>query len=742
MLNRPFSIFKQKDLVSKSDRSWDVDAHPEFRLFYLFLIISVPFLAVVFRLFQIQGNDYERFLTGLDKTFVSYEEIPSYDGRIFSSDGQVLARDVRRFNVLVHYRWLQQPPDSRWLRQQIYSRLSRSERSDSNQVEATEREVLAVKGTLWENLADITETQLSQLEDNRLKIQKQVEHVSSLVNAKHNPEVNPEHPDLPSLLADSNIPKWKAIWIVVADALTTPPERAQVDTIIVLEEEDYHTILEEISLETAAEIESHPELFPGVKIEVSAVREYPQGNVAPHVVGLRSAVNQELLDSRRKRLPDGDPLDYKIGDRIGKNGVERSYDHYLKGLRGLRKIVKNRHKEIISTEIVRKPSPGGTLELTIPLALQRQVEQLLDTACDPDAVREPNTPIPTGGCIVAIDVYSGEVLAAAVAPRFDLNDLINVRPEVWRSILNDVRRPLFPRATQMTLPAGSIFKTVTSAAILQSGKIDPDAHMFCQGYLDDPEHHRCYIYQHYGTGHSDINLTRAIAQSCNVYFFSAARRMGAEPICRWARNFGFGRPTGIDLPGEKPGNLPYPNKKLGTKKIPWYSGDTLGLAIGQSRLTVTPLQVATMMAAIANGGNLVTPHVVRGSGPSFLNDGSRRLNRTYQARPIPGLSSSTIERIQEGLQQVVSHPRGTGFKRVRHKLVSIAGKTGTAEVGGGKKDHAWFAGYVPAERPQIAFAIVLEHGGSGGRAAGPVAKQLVQHLLDSGLIEPTQIAQK
>jgi len=266
--------------------------------------------------------------------------------------------------------------------------------------------------------------------------------------------------------------------------------------------------------------------------------------------------------------------------------------------------------------------------------------------------------------------------------------------------------------------------------------------------LDQPDRYRCYIYRHYGVGHGDLNLSQAICRSCNVYFFQGARKIGPGSLVHWAERFGVGQPTGIDLPGEPSGNLPQPPASQRSSGIveadfeeadrsdsPWYPGDTLGLAIGQSRLTVTPMQMARVMAAIANDGNLVTPHLVRGRGPmAQAKELPSQPIHPPEPRPIPGLTEGTLARIREGLEMVVAHHQGTGYDTVRLPEVKIAGKTGTAEVGGGRPDHAWFAGYVPADRPKFAFAVVLEHAGSGGKNAGPVARQAVETLLDLRLI--------
>jgi penicillin-binding protein 2 len=233
-------------------------------------------------------------------------------------------------------------------------------------------------------------------------------------------------------------------------------------------------------------------------------------------------------------------------------------------------------------------------------------------------------------------------------------------------------------------------------------------------------------------------LGDALAQSCNVYFFHAADQMGPAPLVNWATRFGFGRPAGIDLPGESAGRVPTPATIRDLEGHAWRAGDTQALAIGQGSLMVTPLQVARLMAAVANGGSLVTPHVVSDLGLVQLADGqsgsdeSEETISTQPPQPIKGLQPSTLRIIQEGLRRVVADPAGTAYATVRLKSVSIAGKTGTAETGGGRADHAWFAGYAPADSPKVAFVVVLQHAGSGTAAAGPVAKRLVLRMQQLG----------
>jgi penicillin-binding protein 2 len=373
----------------------------------------------------------------------------------------------------------------------------------------------------------------------------------------------------------------------------------------------------------------------------------------------------------------------------------------------------------------------------VNLPLQQSAEQLLDDvmrSVHEDEINGKPLPVPPGGAIVALDVRTGAVLAAASAPRFDLRLLVDPEPRAWGRILADPHKPLFHRAAEMALPPGSVFKVVSAIAFLQSGSLDPGRSFQCQGYLDDPDHYRCLIFRNFGAAHGDITLVDALARSCNVYFFSAARRIGAGPIVDWAARLGFGRPTGIDLPGERAGNLPRTaaadasSRRSTGQTRP--GGDALQLAIGQARLTATPLQVARLMAAVANGGRLVTPRLVDSAGPALVesSDAGDDASDSASSRSVPELSAQTLEWVRLGLAHVVPDRQGTGYKTVRLNEIAIAGKTGTAEAGGGKPDHAWFAGYVPADKPKYAFVIALEHAGEAAAAAGPVAKRLVLRM--------------
>lgn len=776
MRNQPTPIYS--DAVARANSAFNVDAEPGVRLWWLFVAMTLPLLVVAGRLIYLQGFVAEGFAVETQQESESFEPIPARNGRIVASDGTVLAFDDERYRLLVHYRWLEEPPNERWLRDEALARLSRSERRDKGRVEQAKADVLARREVLWQSLAELAEVNPDKLADRRHDIQQRVERIHRLVEERasiaRSASEKAEHrePENPSLALRGN-PAQRA-WDVVKHELTTTPTRERRDPLRIAEQSDYHLLLDDVSREVVAEIETQPEQYPGVRTYLDSRRIYPHGRVAPHLVGYRGEIDADELKARHERFPNGDPLDYQLGDSVGRSGIEKSYEHILRGVRGQRKIVRDRHGTIVRNEIVTPPKPGRDVVLNLSVALQEQATTLLEEVVDP---AESSETVPRGGCIVAIDVQTGAVLAAAVAPTFDVNDFLSGSDDVRQTLNADPRRPMFPRVTQMKLPPGSVFKTVSAVAVLESHRIDPDHQFECVGYLKDPKKLRCYTFSHFGHGHYGTDLTKAIAQSCNVYFFKAAQTLGPQPLVQWADEFGFGERTGIDVPGEIRGHVPRPPepptksgskakielasherhgdgddslrpaspwesegepsssaKSASAKREPWYEGDTLGLAIGQSRLAATPLQTARMMAAVANDGWLVTPHVAREISAGFVDAAVASTTIEPNRHRLHGLSDGTLARVREGLEQVVAHPQGTGFKTVRMKEVAIAGKTGTAEIGNGKPDHAWFAGYVPADRPRIAFVIVLEQAGSGGKVAGPVAKRFVQLLQEHGLV--------
>lgn len=736
MLNRPNSSLHHEDEgTGMLGFAWQFDRYPLVRLALLFAVIVCPLVVVGWRVGQLQMEMSGVYASEFSRLSEQIEEIPCLDGSILTSDGQIAAGDVPGLEVQVHYRWIEEPPDPRWLKQKVLARIPRAERRKPERIEAETQEFLAERTALWKQLAEVTGVPVAELTKRCAAIQYRVDSMKKRVERRRALAAQEPLPPLPPATT----------WLGIAQNLfvewvAQAPEAKAPEPIVLKEELSYYSLVSDITLALRSQLKTHPELYPNLRVVDVTHREYPLGSLAAHVVGYRKPLTQEEWEARQARLPQGDPLGYLPGDRVGQTGIERFHERHLKGMRGQRKLWLNSQGEVVEEREIRAARPGQDVEITLNLELQRQAELLLRKAVDPSSVPAANSegaddaPAPVtpakSGCIAVMDVRTGEMLVAASWPTFDINVYLNGTTAERQVIEADPKFPLYPRLHKMMLAPGSVFKALTATAMLQSGQVRATDLFECQGYLHSPNKRRCLPFVHRGVGHGAVDMSLAMAQSCNVYFFSGAEQIGAKRLLTSAAQFGFGQPTGVDLPNESAGNLP---------AMPC---DHLGVAIGQAALTVTPLQIVRMMGAIANGGELLTPRLARRSGSAVVNeDGISESASTLldapQSRQIPELPSQTLATVRRGLEQVVANPHGTGFKTVRLPEVAIAGKTGTAESRGGP-DHAWFSGYVPADRPRYALVVVLERGGSGGRMAGPLAKQLVQAMLREGVIEQSR----
>ncbi len=647
-------------------------------------------LLVVFgRVVQLEITQGAAFREATAKPLRRERSLPGVRGRILAQDGTVLASDKEVPALAVLYRLLQEPADEEWLWQNVRARLTRSQRKNPARVTAEQTKVLDERAELVPRLQQLCGISADEWRRRARRIQARVERIAESVR-----------------------------------------RRRQAD-ITVAEELDFHVMAEDLPLAVIAELQGGREQYPGIVIVSRARRDYAHGSLAAHVLGHLGPLEAKELKEHNT---------YHADDFVGRTGVERQYEAILRGRRGVAVELTDRGGHVVSSYHMREPGIGRDLVLTIDSSLQRFAETLLDAALASREVRTGQTQ-PAGGAVVVMDVHTGAIRAAALAPRFDPKVFVAGDATERAAVLNDPAHPLFDRVCKMAIPPGSVFKAVSAVALLESDAVDPQEPFFCRGYLDEPDRLRCAIYGRTGAGHGNVALGDALCVSCNVYFFHHGGRMGAEPLVDWAGKFDFGRPTGIDLPGEAAGN------------VPMAEGDVRQLAIGQGSLTATPLQIVRMMAAVANGGKLVTPHVVgrlglrleaslSGSTASVGSVGSvgNKLPTPWEdidippPRPIPGLHPTTLAAIRQGLRRVVNDPGGTAHGTVHLESVAVAGKTGTAQAGADRADHAWFAGYVPADHPKLALVVVLERSGEGATAAGPVAKRLVIRMQQLGML--------
>lgn len=460
---------------------------------------------------------------------------------------------------------------------------------------------------------------------------------------------------------------------------------------------------------TVVAVEAHQLDLPGVSLRVRPRRNYADGPMAAQILGYMGEINQKQLKAQKLQ-------GYVTGDEIGQSGLERHWEEVLRGQHGGQQVEVDALGRRIRVLHQVNDVPGYTVHLTI----DRQLQQ---TAFEALSGKE--------GTIVAIDVNTGAVLALASTPAFDPNIFARgIKGNEWNALITDRLRPLSNRATQGQFPPGSTFKVIMFIAGLEEEAVDPNASISDPGFYYFGN--RAFRDWKQG-GHGAVNLHHSLVISCDTYYYQLGAKLGVDKIAKWSRAFGLGEKTGIALDDERGGLIPDSAWKQKRFRQPWYPGETLSVAIGQGYVTATPLQLANMMAAVANGGKLFRPRLVSKvesvDGKSVREFGPE-LIRTIEMKP------DTLNRVRSALADVVKG--GTGGM-ARSPLIEVAGKTGTAQVIEMKgaylkseqlsrftRDHAWFVSYGPAPAPEIAVAVLVEHGGHGGDAAAPMAKKVFE----------------
>lgn len=469
-------------------------------------------------------------------------------------------------------------------------------------------------------------------------------------------------------------------------------------------------LLEDIDRSTMEIVQEHGVELPGVIVEGKPLRDYPNGPVAPHLLGYLGEITEKEL-----ALPEY--ADYRPGSLIGKIGLERFLEAKLRGEDGYRLIEVNVRGREQRQVTARKPVPGQR----VILALDARVQQAAETAFGEEA-----------GAAVALDVRNGDVLALVSRPTFDPAQFANgISAAEWRALSQDPRHPMQNKALRGQYPPGSTFKIVVALAALEAGVAAPSTTVTCSGGIHLGSHEfRCWN----KSGHGAVDLHRALKESCDVWFYRVGLQLGIERIASMAHRLGLGQQTGFPFGGEQAGLIPDREWKKKRFKAPWYDGETAICSIGQGYVLATPLQLAAMTAAAANGGTVWKPQVVKRI------EGLRG-ELLWAASPAKQsevkLSPGDLAAVHHALEAVVNEAGGTA-NRSRLKEVRYAGKTGTAQVVGRKggreadtsryenRDHALFVAYAPAVAPEIAVAVIVEHGGHGGSAAAPVAKAMFE----------------
>ncbi len=456
-------------------------------------------------------------------------------------------------------------------------------------------------------------------------------------------------------------------------------------------------VKDDLLLDEIATIKARKAEFPELLIQAEPKRYYPHKSFAAHVIGYLQEISEEEMKNlfRERRL----------GELVGKTGIEREYEQRLVGSEGrVLEVVDSLGRE--RGEISRiSPVPGQDITLTLDFDLQKRSEELLEG-------RE--------GAVVVLDTNTGEILALASFPTFDPNKFISrFTTQEWLDLLQSPEFPLENRAIRGLYAPGSIFKLVLALGALDSRLIDEWRTYYCTGSTR--------IYNHpfscwFKGGHGSMNLYDGIRYSCNIYFYQVGKTMGIEEIARYARMFGFGAITGVDLPGEKQGLVPDPEWKRKVRDETWYPGETISVSIGQGPITVTPIQVARYTALIANRGKIVTPFLLKKKEPD-----DREIYRV-------DIQESVFEKVIRGMWKSVNED-GTG-RGSRIQEFDVCGKTGSTQVISTTsaeklgqeerivKTHSWFTGFAPKDGPEIAVTVLVEYGGTGGATAAPIAREI------------------
>lgn len=459
-------------------------------------------------------------------------------------------------------------------------------------------------------------------------------------------------------------------------------------------------------------IEENRLRLPGVEIEMKPVREYTSNLLAAHLLGYIGEISDEELD--RKGFED-----YNPGDYVGKNGIERSWEHELHGNDGGRQLEVDARGRVLRTISESYPTVGNSVVLTIDAAVQKQAEAAFGEQA---------------GAAVALDVNNGEVLAFVSNPAFDPSLFSGKLPaDIWKSYLEDKRHPLENKALTGQYPPGSTFKVITALAGLEAGLINENTSVSCRGaYELGGSTFKCWN----KSGHGTTNLRKSLRESCDVYYYQLGERLGVDLIAQTARKFMLGSSMGVGLNNEKPGLIPTAEWKLKRFGKRWYQGETLPVSIGQGAVLMTPIQLASMVATVANEGTVYKPYLVKRivdtDGRSLKEFKPEILNR------VP-ISSDKFRLVKQGLFSVVNEPGGTGGM-ARLYDVRVAGKTGTSQVVKMRdsrkgtpyqfRDHALFVAFAPYDKPEIAVAVVVEHGEHGGSAAAPIAGRILRAYFD------------
>jgi penicillin-binding protein 2 len=473
---------------------------------------------------------------------------------------------------------------------------------------------------------------------------------------------------------------------------------------------------QDIGRDALAMIEAHKYDLPGISVDVQPRRYYLNRRSVAHLTGYLSEINSDELKGEKYS-------EYRLGDYVGRSGIEKEFEKYLKGKRGGRQVEVNAAGQVVRVLENIVSEPGNNIYLTIDQRLQNKAEELLKDK---------------SGAVVAMEPSSGEILAMVSSPAFDPNEFIRgLTHDEWKDLISQPDKPMGNKTIKGEYPPASTYKIVTAIAALEEKIIDVNTSFYCPGYMRyGNREFRCWK----KGGHGSVNVIRALAESCDVFFYNVGQRLDIDKLAWYAKRCGLGAKTGIDLEQEGEGLIPtaaWKKKRFGS---PWSGGETISAVIGQGYNLVTPLQMLIVTSAVANGGKIVKPHVMKRIETP---DGRNILNGMTEVVGNIPVSQSTLSIVRKGLWEAVNKNYGTAWIARPGEGLEISGKTGTAQIIGRRenetsydrklpdhfKPHAWFVSYAPSDDPKIAISVIIEHGGHGSSAAGPVARELVKCYL-------------
>jgi len=464
-------------------------------------------------------------------------------------------------------------------------------------------------------------------------------------------------------------------------------------------------IKSDVTMDDVAKVEANRVYLPGVSIQIESKRNYPYGKMFAHLLGYVSEISGEELKNKEYKH-------YSQGDFIGKNGLERAYEEYLRGIDGAKRVeVDAIGREVRTLDSVEALS-GHSLYLNIDADMQVIVEKALEGK---------------RGGVIALDPKTGNVIVLVSRPAFDPNKFTaGLTKQDLKEISSDKTRPFMNRVIQGRYPPGSTFKIAIALKALQDGVINENTAFTCTGGFSFGNRvFKCWK----KGGHGRVSIHRAIVESCDIFFYNVGLKLGIDRIHEMADVIGLNKVTGIDLPGELSGFVPssrWKEKAYGQK---WYEGETVSVSIGQGAVWLTPVQLVQLASFVANEGVTFKPQIV-----NRIISPEGKVVKTFE--PVIAsetkLSKEVIKIIKEGMKGVVNEPSGTAYGS-RVQTVNMSGKTGTAQVASLEKekhlgDHAWFIAFAPAENPSVAIAVLVEHGGHGASVSAPIAKILTENL--------------